>query len=180
MKVLRTLSFAMVIALALASCGSEKKTVSNKSSQSPSNLHLCIPCSEIARDDAEHYRILGIGDGRDKNSCIRTAIDNAQQIMHKKIINVKKRACQCSLYDKNLNEYSNTIEIYNDISIICQEIEQDISGLYHGYVTIEVAKKEIKHGIINELNRISIEQNLGIDFREEKFVNYMDEIMSIE
>ena len=54
------------------------------------------------------------------------------------------------------------------------------SGLYCGYVAMEMSKDNIKNNIINELNRISKEQNLGIDFSEEKFVNYMNTIMDIK
>ena len=74
MKALGTLYLAIVIAFAFASCGSEKKVVTQGPQQQlkqeetritdqPMHVQpINIPCKEESKDDEQYYRALGIGE----------------------------------------------------------------------------------------------------------------------
>lgn len=180
MKTLRFLSFAMIIAMAFASCGSEKMIINNDSQQQQSSHILYIPCSEYAHDDSLYYRALGIGKNMDFNFCIQAADMNARSIVMKNFSDVKVELSNCSLYNIDLKEYTNQIHLYFTMNNVCQDYLMLDDGCYQGYVVLEVSKIEIKDSIIEELNKISNEYNLGIDFSEEKFIHYLNEMMSIK
>ena len=191
MRALTKLGGIIVLTLAFASCGSEKKVVTQEPQQqqlqqektqiSDMRTHLQpinIPCKEESKDDKQYYRALGIGEMVNMSMCIQAASRNAQMQLFRKISNLKNTLSSCTLYVINLHDYIDKINDYIDADITCQEITMTESGHYCGYVVMEVSKENIKNNIINELNRISKEQNLGIDFSEDKFVNYINETMN--
>lgn len=188
MKKLHLLGF-IIITILFASCGSEKEICTTQVQEEPKSGLLppsvplplpAIPCYEEARGDADYFRELGIGEHFTKQGCISLAIKNAQSLLNERLSNIKQKAVNCSIYNINLKDYSDQINFYVDADNVCQSVLIDERGGYHGYVVLEVSKKDVMNNIINELNRISKEQNLGIDFSEEKFVNYMNTIMDIK
>lgn len=134
---------------------------------------LIIPCYHEAVSDANYYRELGIGEHKTRAASINIATQNAQSLLMERINILKQKAINCSMYNISLKEYSDQISFYFDTNITCQEVSIDTDGFYNSYIVIEVSKEDVVNNIINELNRISKEHNLGIDFREEKFVNYL-------
>lgn len=200
MKTLRTLSLAMVIALAFASCGSEKKVVTQEpqqqqtiqqpaqvqqptQQQSEQSLPETPPCGDYY-DDGEYIRVGGVGTNINPNFAKSFATDNAKKEMNERVFNIIQTISNCDLYDINFEDISQKLQ-QNGIltppgSVVCVMHDRQETGHYTYYVTMQFSKETTKVNIIGELNTIAKEQNLGIDFNEEKFVNYMNKIMDIK
>ena len=175
-----------LIALVFASCGSEKRVVSGEINQNNKRelsqtlgLDQKTPCADEANDDGSYYRALGIGSHYSMGFCREVATRDARSIMTKKMMDIKNKISNCSLYDVSLKEYTANIDIPYYANNGCESMIRTTNG-YTAYITLEVAKEDVKNSIINELNTISKEIDLGIDFNEDKFVNYLNEIMDIK
>ena len=177
----------MIIAIVFASCGSKKGIVNSQSSQGEKNTDqidneeiLFIPCRDESQDDNNYYRVLGVGQNMTMDNSRMSASFDAKMLLMDKLSTLKNRISSCSIYNINISEYVNDIKFSYYADNGCESMTRTPQGVYKTYITLEVSKGDIKNNIIDELNRISKDQNLDIDFSEEKFVNYLDDIMGIK
>lgn len=187
MRTFKNLSYAIVIALAFASCGSEKKMTNGQNHEqaiknsTTQDIKVDIPCQKEAINDGEYYRALGIGRSLTMQNSRHVASRYAFAELNNTYTDIIRQISNCTLYDNvNLKEILVDFPINTPSgNTACESMTQDESGHFISYMTIEVKKIDIRNNIINELIWISKNKNLGIDFSEEKFVNYINKIMDI-
>lgn len=193
MKKLHLLGF-IIITILFASCGTEKKGATQEQQQQINNpqplllqsqpLPAPAPCEDYYYDDNEYIRVLGIGTHPHQTYAKSFATDNAKREMYERVFNIIQTISNCDLYDINFKDISQKLQqdgmITPEGNVICVMREMQPTGNYIYYVAMQFSKENTKLNIIGGLNKISKEQNLGIDFSEEKFVNYMNTIMDIE
>ncbi len=199
MKTLRTLSLAMVIALAFASCGSEKKVVTQEpqqqqtiqqpaqvqqptQQQSEQSLPETPPCGDYS-DDGEYIRVVGMATMSSQASAHTFALEKTRKKLNHRVLDIIRTMSDCSLYDIDFKDLTKQLSNHAPTpggQVVCKMRDVNADGYYTYYVAMQSSKETIKLLLIKELNRISKEQNLGIDFSEEKFVDYMNTIMDIK
>lgn len=190
MKNLYLLGF-IIITIFFASCGSEKTVVSQEPQQpitqqpvkqQPIRESVVIPCKNEAKSDKDYFRLLGTGTSIRMEDAMRVALYDAKNKLQNTTDNLLIEISRCSLYDINLGDYIKDMSshIYYDMNVVCDDTYVEATGHYHSYCAIEVSKKQIKTCIINDLNKLSKDNDLGIDFNEDIFVNYLNNIMNIE
>ena len=122
----------MLAMLALAGCGSSKQTATNaeKSTEMPQESFkrvVSIPCMDFSYDDDNFFRALGTGSSRDKRLVRTLAYRDARQKLNMKIV--------------QSFETQTTFKA----DVICEELMMSESGVYEGYVVLEIAKDSIKY-----------------------------------
>lgn len=171
--------FGMVMIIAFASCGSKKTMVQNKMLEPPIN-NRPIPCYDEAKDDGQYYRALGTGRHRVMQFSRSVATLDAEQQLMAKLSDIKQKLSDNAEYGNIIREFADQLNIsYDYANRVCEKMTSGKDQAYTAYVVLEVSKEEIRQSIIYDLNRISNQQQLGIDFNEEDFVKYLNEIMEI-
>ena len=104
--------------------------------------------------------------------------------MNERVFNIIQTISNCDLYDISFEDIASKLQ-QNGIltppgSVVCVRQEIRATGHYTYYVTLQFSKETTRVIITGALNKIANEQNLGIDFNEEKFLNYMNTIMDIK
>lgn len=145
------------------------------------------PCGEY-KDDDDYYRDYGIASSLNKASAQSMSIDVAKD-------NIRKHMAEfvqaMGTSYRNLYAGSNpnddiqrkiegrmlqTVEVMmNSAEKLSQVYEIDPRGNYVYYAAFQVSKKEFKKEITENLNQLSKEEKLDIDFREQRFQKMMDE-----
>ena len=166
MKKLFTLGLALVIALALVNCGSEKKTAI-KPGQNDGQYFRAVGCATVRMS-----AMISMGQ--------RNAFTNARQELATKISQALDQVAYCDFYGINLEEI---IQNYTkELTLRCVTInewrEDDKYGITF-YNEVETKKVDIRNAFISYMNKVSEEQNLGIDFSEERFVKYVSDALKI-
>lgn len=182
MKSLKIFGFAMIVILALTSCGGKRQMAqSTHPAPLPPSLPLPnIPCYTVGNHE-NYYREVGICEDMDISVCRVIARNNAIKLLMSRSEELKRYISSCTLYNINMEDYTQQINYtIDDADTVCEEVYKTEAGTYRVYVAIEYSKEKVRNDIINQLNKISQDQNLGIDFSEEKFVNYLNEIIGIK
>lgn len=145
------------------------------------------PCGEYF-DDMDYYRDYGLATSLNKASAQSMSIDVAKE-------NIRKHMAEfvqaMGTSYRNLYAGSNpnddiqrkiegrmlqTVEVMmNSAEKLCQVYEIDTRGNYVYYAAFQVSKKDFKKELTEDLNQLSKEEKLDIDFREQRFQKMMDE-----
>ena len=200
MKKLHLLGMAMIIALAFASCGSEKEIVyvqqpaqqsvqqQDQAQQSPQRVQIDLPCKKESRSDKDYFRELGIGSGENEQSARDAALSSANEMLKNRLGGVVKGIA--SGYSKTVagqaasdktfrvmeRELPKVIDaVINDADNPCEELYWEATGLYKAYYVIEVSKKQI---IDKAVETISAEEELRGLYDREKFREWSKQYMS--
>lgn len=198
MKKLHLLGF-IIITILFASCGTEKKVASQQQQQQQTiqqptqvqqptqqqfeqSLPETPPCGAYY-DDGKYIRVVGMATMSSQASAHTFALEKTRKELNKRVLDIIKTMSNCSLYDIDFKDLTKQLSNHAPTpggQVVCKMRDINENGSYTYYVAMQSSKETIKLILIAELNRISKEQNLGIDFSEEKFVNYMNTIMDIK
>lgn len=165
----------IVFALAFVGCGSGKALIEDVQP-------IELPCQAAALDDAGHYRVFGMGSFFSKDRVRSVALQDARTAMQRKISDLCGKVAEYSLYNDSIVDVRmvlRSISTDYDASMVCSSVVET-NGKYTEYVALEVSKETLRNNIVEELDRISKARNLGIDFTENKFIDYMNGIMEMK
>lgn len=145
------------------------------------------PC--YCEDDDEYFREYGISINVNKASAqsmsIDVAIDNLKKHIGETVqgLSTSYRAMYSGsqpaddIQRKIEGTLVSTIDgfVLNHKKKICQEWHKDERGCYVYYCAVEASKKELKEELVVQLDQLSQEEHLGIDFRSPRSQKIMDE-----
>lgn len=145
------------------------------------------PCGDYY-DDENYFREYGIATHINQESAQSLSIDAAKENLRKHMAEFVQGLS--SSY-RNLYAGTNasddiqrkmegkmlaTVEgMLNDAEKLCQEHSKDSNGRYVYYAAFQVSKKKFKKELTDDLNKLSDDEKLEIDFRDQQFQKFMDE-----
>ncbi|MBR4838813.1 MAG: hypothetical protein IK004_10370 [Bacteroidales bacterium] len=205
MKTLIRLSFAMIIALAFASCGSEKQMTQPQQptyqqpaqqkvqTQIPDEEEVPIYCIDEAKSDKEYFRELGIGNHVNKQSARDAALSSAKAMLKNRLGGVVKGistdysrtvAGQAQsdkvqrLMERELTQVVD--KMLNDADNPCEKMTKAKDGSFNSYYVIEVSKNEMLDRFEKTVETLSKQEEYAIEWQREKFrehaQKYMEEL----
>lgn len=190
MNALRKLGMAVLIALAFASCGSNKKMTNNNQPQPRQNgrTEIVIPCYEASRSDANFYRELGIGKSVNEQSARDQAVKSAKEMLTNRLGGLIKGIS--TDYSRNVSgqapadkvqrlmeqEMTQVVEkMLNDSDNPCEKLFLEADGAtYVSYYVIEISKEEI---IKKSSEVLSKNEELEIEFNRDQFRKFAEKRM---
>ena len=194
MKTLRKLGMVMLIALAFASCGSNKQTPKqNNPSKNPFGEVYATPC-EIYDTD-EDFAATGIyrGSANQKGEVQNFALQNAQQRIRMKIHHAYKG--MVSNFSQSIgNNQGNDIEakvsmagdqiidafINNTRESCLRWGEVGDDGHIECYVAIKISKAKLADAISNAVdNKLTDEEKMKINFDEKVYREQMEKAFQV-
>ena len=152
---------AMIIAMAFASCGSEKNLSSNNGNNNGNRIlegkALVMPCLDVTIDDENYYRDLGVGTALNPQEARNNAIKSAQSMIKQRLNGVvkglsrdysRKVSSSSAAADKSQsiieNGFNTAIDqVLNNAGKICEDLVKLDDGNYRSYYAIEIAKDRI-------------------------------------
>lgn len=192
MKTLKLFGFAMIIALAFASCGSEKQATSNKQqtkSKNPFGTTYQTPCAIY--DSDTYFAATGISEGSAKQKGViqQAALGNAQDLVRQKIKHAYKGMVS-NFMNSIGNNKGNDVErnmtmagdqiidaVVNNTEATCVEwSEVGGDGHIECYVAIKVSKADMAQKIATTVeNKLSQDDKLGIKYDEMQYRKQMEQ-----
>lgn len=194
MKTLRKLSFAMIIALAFASCGSEKQMANNQPTNNQQNgshrQKREIPCYKESRSDPNYFRELGVGTSVNEGSAKLAALENAKELMNRRLGGLVKGVSDD--YSRTLSGqapadkvqrivesgFHTVIEkMLNDADNPCEDAYDEEGNKITYYYVIEISKQELKKQVSDVLSK---NEELETLYQRQKFFDaYEKELKEI-
>lgn len=145
------------------------------------------PCGDYY-DDENYYREYGIAINLNKASAQSESIDVAKENIRKHMAEYVQGLSSSyrNLYagSKDFDDIQRKMEgkmlatvdgMLNALEKLCQEYSQDNHGRYVYYYAGQISKKEFKRKLTEDLNKLSDDEKLDIDFRDQQFQKFMDE-----
>lgn len=204
MKTFNLLGMAMIVALALASCGSEKQVVYVQPTQSQQQqqtnyqqtqneqdeVEVTIYCIDEAKSDREYYRELGIGNSVNKQSARDAALSSAKAMLKNRLGGMVKGistdysrtvAGQTQadkvqrLMERELTQVVD--KMLNDADNPCEKMTKDKNGSFVSYYVIEVSKNDMLNKFDKAVETLSKQEEFEIEFRREKFREHAKKYM---
>jgi hypothetical protein len=172
MKKLHLIGMAAIFAIALASCGSEKKMANNQpqqqtyqqpvqqtnetTNQPPQRVRIDLPCKKEARSDKDYFRELGIGTDVNEQNARDAALSSANEMLKNRLGGVVKgvstgysktvagEAASDKVFRVMERELPKVVDaVINDADNPCEDLYWETTGVYKAYYVIEVSKKQI-------------------------------------
>ena len=197
MKTLRRLSFAMIIALAFASCGSKKEIVyvQQPSVQPPQQTipapdqtpkqpgtRIITPCYEESRSDKDFYREIGVFAATDKGEARKGALLQANQLLRNRLGGLVNGIAEDYLLNVNSSSSKRVedmleedmtiavVKILNDADNPCEAIYAIEGNRFEAYYTIEVSKQELVNKMADEIEKNKEKyEEMNLRFKREQF-----------
>jgi hypothetical protein len=145
------------------------------------------PCGDYY-DDENYYREYGIAINVNKASAQSESIDVAKENIRKHMAEYVQGLSSSyrNLYagSKDFDDIQRKMEgkmlatvdgMLNALEKLCQEYSQDNHGRYVYYYAGQISKKDFKRKLTEDLNKLSDDEKLDIDFRDQQFQKFMDE-----
>lgn len=145
------------------------------------------PCSDYF-DDENYYREYGIAIHVNKASAQSMSIDAAKENLRKHMAEYVQGLSSNyrNLYSgsKDFDDIQRKMEgkmlatvegMLNSLEKLCQEYSTDRNGRYVYYYAAQISKKAFKKQLTEDLNSLSEDEKLNIDFRDQQFQKFMDE-----
>lgn len=145
------------------------------------------PCGDYY-DDENYYREYGIAINLNKASAQSESIDVAKENIRKHMAEYVQGLSSSyrNLYagSKDFDDIQRKMEgkmlatvdgMLNALEKLCQEYSPDNHGRYVYYYAGQISKKEFKRKLTEDLNKLSDDEKLDIDFRDQQFQKFMDE-----
>lgn len=195
MKKLSLLGMAMIIALAFASCGSEKQMSSNNSKNNGGGKSpafgdvMPTPC-EIYDTETE-FTATGIfkGSANQKGRVHQAALANAQDLVRQKIQHAYKGLVSnymSTIGDNQGNDIEGSMSMAGDqviMAVVNNTAESCVrwsdvgdDGHVECYVAIKISKAKLAENIANAVdNKLSDDAKIRIKFDELQYRKYMQE-----
>lgn len=191
MKTLKQLTFAMIIALAFASCGSEKQMANNQPQQQQQRMQegvsIIIPCVDASYDDDDYYRDLGIGTALNPQMARKAAVKEAQSMVKERLNGVVKGLS--TDYSRSVSgnapadkvqgiiesEFNTVIDqMLNNADKVCEDLVKLQDGNYRAYYAIQISKKEIVNKTADVLSN---NEELEIEFHRDQFRKFAQDYL---
>lgn len=145
------------------------------------------PCGDYY-DDENYYREYGIAINLNKASAQSESIEVAKGNIRKHMAEYVQGLSSSyrNLYagSKDFDDIQRKMEgkmlatvdgMLNSLEKLCQENSQDNHGRYVYYYAGQISKKDFKNKLTEDLNKLSDDEKLDIDFRDQQFQKFMDE-----
>lgn len=146
-----------------------------------------IPCGDVAYDDNDFFKQLGIGEaeGNNEDNAMANAIENAKNRIKQRfgefvqgVSSTYYSSHQGSKPSAAIQQQTERImngvieKQMNDADIECMKRNVSTKGALKYYVVLKVAKSDMKKAMIDALSQ---DEKLKMDFDKAQFQKFMDE-----
>lgn len=180
---------AMLIALAIVGCKSQKQAANgNKSNEDPFGTFYDLPCVDASFDNDDYFKGLGVGTHVNLQSARTAAMDAAQSMLQKRLggfvqgvatdysRTVAGQAPADKVQRMMEGEMDKIVEkMVNDAQKTCEKFSQLKTGEYQSYIAIQIPKKEMMNQMLNTLSE---NEELEIEFNRDQFRKFAEKRMS--